>query len=147
MLDLLQLVLEGRRVGFARLDGSLDTTAQDSEVARFKQEESCAVFLISLKAGGVGLNLVEANHLILMDIWWNPAVEKQAIDRVHRIGQKKEVFVHRLVVANSIEERILALQTAKRNLAQGAMGEDTGQTPSSAGNGLGLKELQKLFEI
>ena len=76
------------------------------------------VFLISLKAGGLGLNLTEADSVVIYDPWWNPAVEQQAADRVHRIGQEKPVFVYKLIVENSVEEKILALQEKKQALAQ-----------------------------
>jgi SNF2 family DNA or RNA helicase len=81
------------------------------------------VFLLSLKAGGVGLNLTAADHVILLDPWWNPAVEDQAADRAHRIGQDKPVLVLRLVAENTVEERLLALQDKKRSLAEAALGE------------------------
>jgi SNF2 family DNA or RNA helicase len=79
--------------------------------------------LISLKAGGTGLNLTAADHVFLLDPWWNPAAEDQAADRTHRIGQDKPVLVYRLVAENTVEERILALQAKKRAIAQAALGE------------------------
>ena len=79
------------------------------------------MFLISLRAGGTGLNLTAADHVFLLDPWWNPAVEEQAADRAHRIGQDKPVFVHRLVAADTVEERILELQAKKRALADAAL--------------------------
>jgi SNF2 family DNA or RNA helicase len=82
------------------------------------------VFLISLKAGGVGLNLTAADTVIHYDPWWNPAVENQATDRAHRIGQDKPVFVYKLIVSGSIEEKILALQEKKAELAAGILSED-----------------------
>ncbi len=81
------------------------------------------MFLLSLKAGGMGLNLTAADHVILLDPWWNPAVEDQAADRAHRIGQDKPVLVLRLVAEDTVEERILALQEKKRSLAEAALGE------------------------
>jgi SNF2 family DNA or RNA helicase len=78
------------------------------------------VLLISLQAGGTGLNLTAADHVFLLDPWWNPAVEEQAADRAHRIGQTRPVLVHRLVAADTVEERVLALQASKRNLAEAA---------------------------
>jgi SNF2 family DNA or RNA helicase len=82
--------------------------------------------LLSLKAGGVGLNLTAADTVIHVDPWWNPAVERQATDRAHRIGQQRPVFVHKIIVAGSIEERILELQARKGALAEGVLGEDGG---------------------
>ena len=92
---------------------------------RIVQEDADAppVFLLSLKAGGTGLNLTAADHVFLMDPWWNPAVEDQAADRAHRIGQENPVLVHRVVARGTVEERILALQDKKRALADAAVGD------------------------
>jgi SNF2 family DNA or RNA helicase len=86
-------------------------------VDRFQTDPDCHFFLISLKAGGLGLNLTAADYVFILDPWWNPAVEAQAIDRAHRIGQDKKVFAYRFVSENSIEERIAELQESKRKLA------------------------------
>ena len=83
------------------------------------------MLLISLQAGGTGLNLTAADHVFLLDPWWNPAVEEQAADRAHRIGQTRPVLVHRLVAADTVEERVLALQATKRSLAEAALGDAT----------------------
>ena len=91
---------------------------------RFQSGE-VPVFLVSLKAGGVGLNLTAADTVIHFDPWWNPAVENQATDRAHRIGQDKSVFVYKLIVAGSIEEKILALQERKAELADGILSADS----------------------
>ena len=88
------------------------------------QDEAVPIFLISLKAGGVGLNLTAADTVIHYDPWWNPAVENQATDRAHRIGQTRDVFVYKPVVAGSIEEKILALQERKAELAASVLTED-----------------------
>jgi SNF2 family DNA or RNA helicase len=82
--------------------------------------------LLSLKAGGTGLNLTAADHVLLLDPWWNPAVEDQAADRAHRIGQERPVLVHRIVAKDTVEEGILALQERKRALAQAAVGDASG---------------------
>ena len=87
-------------------------------IERFDQKQA-DVFLISLKAGGVGLNLTSADTVILYDPWWNPAVEAQAMDRTHRIGQDKPVFVYKLITENTVEEKILAMQERKQALADG----------------------------
>ena len=92
-------------------------------VARFQADDGPPVMLVSLKAGGTGLNLTAADHVFLCDPWWNPAVEEQAADRAHRIGQTRPVFVYRLVAADTVEERILALQDAKRALMDAALGD------------------------
>jgi SNF2 family DNA or RNA helicase len=89
----------------------------------FQQEGGPPVFLVSLKAGGTGLNLTAADHVFLLDPWWNPAVEEQAADRAHRIGQERPVFVHRMVAENTVEERILVLQEKKRSVSEMALGE------------------------
>ena len=91
-------------------------------VAGFQDDSGPPVMLISLKAGGTGLNLTAADHVFLMDPWWNPAVEDQAADRAHRIGQDKPVTVYRLVAKDTVEEGILALQERKRRIAEAALG-------------------------
>ncbi|WP_417069098.1 SNF2-related protein [Niveibacterium terrae] len=120
MLDLIEAELAKLKIAHLRLDGS--TTDRETPVRRFQAGEA-PVFLISLKAGGVGLNLTAADTVIHFDPWWNPAAENQATDRAHRIGQTKNVFVYKLVVAGSIEEKILALQQKKAELAAGILGE------------------------
>ena len=117
--SLLAIVREGldeRGITYAYLDGK--TQDRQARVDRFQSDPACPVFLISLKAGGVGLNLTAAEYVYLLDPWWNPAVEAQAIDRAHRIGQTRPVFAYRLIAANTIEERILELQQKKRALAE-----------------------------
>ena len=91
-------------------------------VAEFQAQDGPPVMLLSLKAGGVGLNLTAADHVFLVDPWWNPATEDQAADRAHRIGQDRPVMVYRLVATDTVEERILALQERKRALAAAALG-------------------------
>jgi SNF2 family DNA or RNA helicase len=98
---------------------------QRGEVVRRFQAKEVPLMLLSLKAGGVGLNLTAADTVIHVDPWWNPAVERQATDRAHRIGQDQPVFVYQLVVEGSIEERMLALQARKSALAEGVLGTDT----------------------
>jgi superfamily II DNA or RNA helicase len=121
MLDLISAELTNRKLDFVTLTGS--TTDRETPIRRF-QEGQVPVFLISLKAGGTGLNLTAADTVIHYDPWWNPAVENQATDRAHRLGQSKKVFVYKLVVAGSIEEKILALQEKKAELAAGILSED-----------------------
>ena len=91
------------------------------------QSGKTPLFLISLKAGGVGLNLTAANYVFIMDPWWNPAVENQAIDRAHRIGQKNKLFVYKPIIKNSVEEKVLSLQTQKRKLFQELLSDDDDQ--------------------
>ncbi|MCB1888761.1 MAG: DEAD/DEAH box helicase [Rhodocyclaceae bacterium] len=121
MLDLIEPELRQRRIDWVRLSG--DTRDRETPVRRFQQGE-VPVFLISLKAGGTGLNLTAADTVIHFDPWWNPAIEAQATDRAHRLGQDKPVFVYKLVVAGSIEERILTLQARKAALAAGILSDD-----------------------
>ena len=121
MLALIEAELQSRALDYSLLTG--DTQDRETPIRRF-QDGEVSIFLISLKAGGVGLNLTAADTVIHYDPWWNPAVENQATDRAHRIGQTKRVFVYKLVVAGSIEEKILALQGKKAELAASVLSED-----------------------
>jgi SNF2 family DNA or RNA helicase len=121
MLALIEVELQARALDYCLLTG--DTQDRETPIRRFQAGE-VPVFLISLKAGGVGLNLTAADTVIHYDPWWNPAVENQATDRAHRIGQTKRVFVYKLVAAGSIEEKILALQEKKAELAASVLAED-----------------------
>jgi SNF2 family DNA or RNA helicase len=100
------------------------TNERGTLVKEFQSAEGAAVFLISLKAGGAGLNLTAASYVVLFDPWWNPAVEAQAIDRTHRIGQKSTVIAYRLVVKDTIEQKIRELQKNKSAIAQDILGEE-----------------------
>ena len=124
LLALLKPRLDADRVTYEYLDGK--TRDREARVARFQEDPACSLFLISLKAGGVGLNLTAAEYVFLLDPWWNPAVEMQAIDRTHRIGQEKPVFAYRLVASDTVEERILELQSQKRALADAILNAGTG---------------------
>ncbi len=121
MLSLIEVELKKAGLDYVILTG--DTTDRETPVRRFQAGE-VPIFLISLKAGGVGLNLTAADTVIHYDPWWNPAVENQATDRAHRLGQDKPVFVYKLIIAGSIEEKILALQERKAELAAGILSED-----------------------
>lgn len=107
---------------FERIDGS--TTRRAERVRRFQQEPHCRWFLISSKAGGVGLNLTAASYVSLLDPWWNPAVEVQAIDRAHRSGHKRVVNAYRLVCRHTVEERVLELQSRKKALCEAILGNE-----------------------
>jgi len=111
-------------IGIAYLDGATPARQRAEAVARFQDDAGCRLFLLSLKAGGVGLNLTAAGYVFLLDPWWNPAVEAQAIDRAHRIGQSKPVIAYRLVARDTVEERILSLQDKKRALADSILSGD-----------------------
>ena len=114
MLALIEAELDARRIDYVKLTG--ETRDRKTPVERF-QRGAVPLFLISLKAGGTGLNLTAADTVIHYDPWWNPAVEQQATDRAHRIGQDKPVFVYRLLAAGTVEERMRALQQRKTDLA------------------------------
>ncbi|MBL6987275.1 MAG: helicase SNF2, partial [Methylobacter sp.] len=116
MIGLIESELNARKIGYAKLTGQ--TRNRDEAIELFKSGK-VNVFLISLKAGGVGLNLTEADTVIIYDPWWNPAAESQAADRAHRIGQDKPVFVYKLITENTVEEKIIAMQNKKRALADG----------------------------
>jgi superfamily II DNA or RNA helicase len=124
LLDLIEPLLQAANIGYVRLDGS--TVDRASVVNTFQAEGGPPVMLLSLKAGGTGLNLTAADHVFLVDPWWNPAVEDQAADRAHRIGQDKPVMVYRLVARDTVEERILELQARKRALADAALADAGG---------------------
>jgi len=119
LLDLLEPHLRAAGLAFVRLDGA--TRDRQAVVEAFQRDDGPLVMLLSLKAGGAGLNLTAADHVFLVDPWWNPAVEDQAADRTHRIGQTRPVLVHRLVALGTVEERILSLQEGKRALAEAAL--------------------------
>jgi SNF2 family DNA or RNA helicase len=121
MLAIIAAALDKAGLPYVTLTG--DTTDRVMPVKRF-QDGEVPLFLISLKAGGVGLNLTAADTVIHYDPWWNPAAENQATDRAHRIGQLKPVFVYKLIVAGSIEERIVAMQDRKAALADSILRED-----------------------
>jgi superfamily II DNA or RNA helicase len=131
LLALLRKELDASKTTYEYLDGA--TRDRGERVERFQQDPNCQLFLISLKAGGTGLNLTAAEYVFLLDPWWNPAVETQAIDRTHRIGQTKPVFAYRLVAKETVEERILELQSQKRALADAILDESGG----------GLRGLQR----
>ena len=118
MLALVEKELKNNKIVYEYLDGQTPSKKREEKVKRFQSDDSVRVFLISLKAGGVGLNLTEADYVYLIDPWWNPAVEAQAIDRTHRIGQTKKVFAYRMICKDTIEEKVLQLQERKRKVAQ-----------------------------
>ena len=121
-LKIVRAVLDHERITYEYLDGKTRDRAE--RVRRFQTDPKCPAFLISLKAGGLGLNLTAADYVILLDPWWNPAVEAQAIDRTHRIGQHRTVFAYRLVARETVEEKVLQLQQTKRALADAIIGDD-----------------------
>lgn len=125
-LDLIQTRITQKNWSFSRIDGSYSIKRRQKQIELFQKGES-SIFLISLKAGGLGLNLTEANYIFIMDPWWNPAVENQAIDRAYRIGQEKHVTVYRPIIKNSVEEKVLVLQDRKRELFRDLLDNKDGQ--------------------
>ncbi|XP_021856387.1 DNA repair protein RAD16 isoform X1 [Spinacia oleracea] len=121
-LDLIMYSLKKSGITCVLLDGSMTITARDNAIKRFHEDSDCRIFLISLKAGGVALNLTVASHVYLMDPWWNPATERQAMDRIHRIGQYKPIRIVRFLIENTVEERILKLQEKKELVFEGTVG-------------------------
>ncbi len=122
LLGLLRLRLDEAGVTYEYLDGK--TRDRGERVERFSNDPACRVFLISLKAGGLGLNLTAAEYVFLLDPWWNPAAEAQAIDRAHRIGQSRHVFAYRLIAKDTVEEKVAELQASKRELADAILSAD-----------------------
>ena len=114
-LDLFRDYFQKHKIQFAYLDGATKDRAE--AVLNFKENKDVKVFLISIKAGGVGLNLTEADYVFILDPWWNPAIEQQAIDRSHRIGQTRKVFIYKFISKDTVEEKIIALQNRKRTIA------------------------------
>jgi SNF2 family DNA or RNA helicase len=139
MLDIFEKDLKKEGIKYLRLDGS--TKNRQELVDKFNDDDSIKVFIISLKAGGVGLNLTAASSVFLYDPWWNPMVEQQAQDRAHRIGQKNTVNVYKFITKNSIEEKILKLQEAKGNLFDNIVKEDGGFVKR-----LEWEDLMELFD-
>jgi SNF2 family DNA or RNA helicase len=113
-LALIKTKLEEKKLDYLYLDGA--TQNRMDLVEKFQNDEKIKVFLISLKAGGVGLNLTAAEYVFMLDPWWNPAIEAQAVDRAHRIGQTKTVFSYKFITKNTVEEKILDLQNSKKQL-------------------------------
>ena len=126
MLKLIRAALEEKGIPYLYLDGSVAAEDRKRAVAQFQEEEDTRIFLISLKAGGVGLTLTAADYVYLVDPWWNPAAEQQAIDRSHRIGQEKKVFAYRMICRDTVEEKILQLQERKKSLAGDLIADEAG---------------------
>ena len=126
MLALIREKLKELGVDHEYFDGSTSAIDREKAIQRFQNDENCRVFLISLKAGGVGLNLTAADYVYIVDPWWNPAVEQQAIDRTHRIGQTKNIMAYRMICKDTIEDKILQLQDKKRMLAKDLITDDEG---------------------
>ena len=141
LLDVMEVPMEQEGFAYKRYDGSMNANARNEAILEFTEQPDVRIMLISLKAGNAGLNLNAASQVIMLDPFWNPYVEEQAIDRAHRIGQTRMVNVHRILVKDTVEDRILALQEKKRKLISTALDEEAGQTVSR----LGTRELAYLF--
>ena len=141
MLDLLEIPISERGWSYKRYDGSMAPTARNEAVIEFTSKRRCKIMLVSLKAGNSGLNLTAANNVVMFDPFWNPYIEEQAVDRAHRIGQRRPVQVHRLLVQDTVEDRIVKLQEKKRAMIEGALDERASQTIAR----LGVQELAFLF--
>ncbi|KAJ1570081.1 hypothetical protein HK096_002723 [Nowakowskiella sp. JEL0078] len=142
MLDIVEISLKDHGYLFLRLDGTLSQKSREKVLRSFQNDKKYNVLIASLRSSGVGINITAANNVIMLDLWWNEAVENQAIDRVHRIGKKihwqtKEVKVWKLVVAGSVEERMLSIQRMKTHVAGAAMGDS---------NGLKMDEIMSLLQ-
>jgi superfamily II DNA or RNA helicase len=140
MLGLIREKLKELGVDHEYFDGSTSAVDREKAIQRFQKDENCRVFLISLKAGGVGLNLTAADYVYIVDPWWNPAVEQQAIDRTHRIGQTKNILAYRMICKDTIEDKILQLQEKKRLLAKDLITDDEGFVKS-----LSRSDVEYLF--
>jgi SNF2 family DNA or RNA helicase len=138
-LNLFKEHLDKKKLKYSMLTGS--TTKRREAVEAFTENDDCNIFLISLKAGGVGLNLTKADYVFVLDPWWNPFAEKQAIDRAYRIGQKSHVFSYKFITKNTIEEKILQLQKRKKTLATDFIPEGGKATLD-----LDQEDLKELFE-
>ncbi|XAR49004.1 DNA helicase [Bertholletia excelsa] len=137
-LDLLEIPLKRRKIGFLRFDGKLVQKQREKVLKEFNETKEKMVLLMSLKAGGVGLNLTAASNVFLMDPWWNPAVEEQAIMRIHRIGQKRTVSVRRFIVKDTVEERMQQVQARKQRMIAGALTDEEVRSAR-------IEELKMLF--
>lgn len=137
-LDLLQIPLSRSNIPFLRLDGTLNQQQREKVIKQFSEEDNIMVLLMSLKAGGVGINLTAASNAFVMDPWWNPAVEEQAVMRIHRIGQTKRVMIKRFIVKGTVEERMEAVQARKQRMISGALTDQEVRTAR-------IEELKMLF--
>jgi len=143
LLDLLQIPIEDKKWPVLRYDGAMSADARDAAVQKFTDSQTHNIMLISLKAGNSGLNLVAASRVIILDPFWNPYIEMQAVDRAYRIGQQNEVQVHRILIQGTVEDRIIELQEQKRKLVDSALDEGANK---SLGR-LDVNQLAFLFGV
>jgi len=145
VLDIMARCLDQEEIMYERLDGSMSRATRDAAMESFRQTEDIPVFLMSLKAGNLGVNMTVANHVYMMDPWWNPATEDQAVDRVYRLGQKRNVHVNHFVIKDSVEEKILKIQLRKRKLIESAMGLQSKEDQKQQRKSEWLDDLKDLF--
>ena len=144
-LDIIQKQLDEHNYKYTRIDGSMKVSLRDAALTALESDPECTIMLASLSVCSVGLNLVAANQVILADSWWAPAIEDQAIDRVHRLGQKKPTTVFRLVMDESIEESVLNIQAEKRKLMMTAFQEKGGKR-TAGGKTARMGDIEKLLK-
>ena len=125
MLSLIRQSLTENEIRYQYFDGSYTAQQRENAIRDFQDNPDCRVFLISLKAGGMGLNLTAADYVYLIDPWWNPAVEQQAIDRTHRIGQTQNIFAYRMICKDTVEEKIMTLKERKNLLVKDIISDDS----------------------
>jgi non-specific serine/threonine protein kinase len=138
-LKIIEDEVKRKNIKYSYIDGQ--TKKRDVQIKKFQEDDNINLFLLSLKAGGVGINLTAADYVILFDPWWNPAVETQAVDRSHRIGQTKKVMVYKLIVKDTVEEKILELQNKKKELVSKLITEE-----ASFFKSLSKKDIMNLFD-
>lgn len=143
LLDLLQVPIDEKRWNCLRYDGAMSADARDAAIQKFSDTQTHNIMLISLKAGNSGLNLVAASRVIILDPFWNPYIEMQAVDRAYRIGQQRDVQVHRILIKGTVEDRIIELQEQKRKLVDSALDEGANK---SLGR-LDVRQLAFLFGV
>jgi len=145
VLDILARCLDQEDILYERLDGSMTRATREAAMDRFKTDDQIPVFLMSLKAGNLGVNMTSANHVYMLDPWWNPATEDQAVDRVYRLGQKRVVTINHFVIKDSVEEKILQIQERKRKLIASALGNQSKQERKADRKKEWLNDLKDLF--
>ncbi|KAK5018511.1 hypothetical protein LTR60_001472, partial [Cryomyces antarcticus] len=143
-LDLIQIALEDHGIGFTRLDGTMRRPQRAAALTAFREDSNVTVILVSISAGGLGLNLTTGSKVYVMEPQYNPAAEAQAVDRVHRLGQTREVEITRYIMADSFEEKMLILQKKKRDLADLSMNRNVKLDKAESAKAR-LEELRSLF--
>ena len=143
-LDLIEIALGDKKIAYTRLDGKMSRTQRGAALDSFRDDPNVSVILVSIAAGGLGLNLTSASKVYVMEPQFNPAAEAQAIDRVHRLGQKREVTATRFIMDGSFEEKMLELQRKKQNLADLSM--NRGKLDKHEATKRRLEELRSLFK-